>query len=52
MKIRRVLRQLLPTKYATAYRALGTEDDPKDKPEFATWWMWLGRVFDHKVKEI
>jgi hypothetical protein len=46
------LRQLIPTKFATAYRALGTVAEPKDVPEFCTWWMWLGHVFNVNRTEI
>jgi hypothetical protein len=36
------VRQLIPTKFATAY---GAHRDGKVIPEFCTWWMWLGRSF-------
>ena len=40
-KIRR-LRQLIPTKFATAY---GAHTDEGVVPTFCTWWMFLGRSF-------
>jgi hypothetical protein len=46
MNIKRI-RQLAPTKFATGYI-----HHPAHEPataEFATWWMWLGRVFKHHV---
>jgi hypothetical protein len=40
----RRMRQLIPTKFATAYRT--REDSGHEwKPVFTTWWMWLGRCF-------
>lgn len=36
------LRQLIPTKFATA---VGENKGEKIVPTFVTWWMWLGRSF-------
>lgn len=49
IKIRR-LRQIVPTKFATAYRE-GVEDGKGGTPIFATWWMVWGRCFrvNHRV---
>jgi hypothetical protein len=38
----RRIRQLVPTKFATAYVA---DPDGRNEPTFCTWWMWLGRSF-------
>lgn len=55
-RIRR-LRQLIPTKFATAYRVLSGEItyssipvqwEGNSHPVFTTWWMWLGRSFHVK----
>jgi hypothetical protein len=43
-KLRRI-RQLIPTKFATACRELGTDENPKDEPVFIQWWMWMGHSF-------
>lgn len=43
MKLKWYLRQIFPTKFATAYRESDTS-----KPFFATWWMWFGRCFKAK----
>lgn len=43
----RRIRQLIPTKFATAYRTNhgeGEEVEPYD-PEFCTWWMVWGKCF-------
>lgn len=39
-RLRRV-RQLVPTRFATAYRSGGKDG----KPVFVTWWMMWGRSF-------
>jgi hypothetical protein len=42
-RIRRI-RQLIPTKFATANRT--SSDDGKTwTPQFVTWWMWLGHCY-------
>jgi hypothetical protein len=35
------VRQLIPTKFATAYR----EGDEHGQPVFVTWWMLFGRCY-------
>jgi hypothetical protein len=45
MKIKWRLRQIIPTKFATGVRELGTEQSPKSEAVFIQWWMWLGRSF-------
>ena len=60
-KIRR-LRQLVPTKFATAYRSHAphseTRCDQEACPEhfgtatFASWWMWLDHPFRVKTHVI
>lgn len=47
MKIKWYARQIIPTKYATAYRNAKTRE-----PFFTTWWMWLGRSFKSKTTAI
>ncbi len=39
------LRQLIPTKFATAYRTNHGDGTDPHTPEFCTWWMWLGRCY-------
>jgi hypothetical protein len=50
----RCLRQLVPTKFATAHRvpqvAITHSTGPvqatsESRPIFTTWWMWLGHSF-------
>jgi hypothetical protein len=50
-RLRRI-RQLIPTKFATAYRE-GVNGRPSDgTPTFASWWMWGGRCFNVKRRAI
>lgn len=47
------LRQLVPTKFATAYRRVDGQDEQtmQTTPMFCTWWMWLGRCFRvHRIE--
>jgi len=39
------LRQVIPTKFATAYRYDVDENGENGAPLFVTWWMWAGRCF-------
>ena len=39
------VRQLIPTKFATGVRELGTEKEPRDEAVFVQWWMWFGKSF-------
>lgn len=43
-KLRWYLRQIVPTKFATAYRT-DVERDGVGTPVFVRWWMWGGRCF-------
>ncbi len=39
-------------KHYTAYRALGTEAEPKDVPTFHSWWQWGRHVWGQRVTAI
>lgn len=51
--LRKLVRQLVPTKFATGVRRGGgipsSEPDGR-RPVHVTWWMWLGRTF--RVREV
>jgi len=42
MSISHAFKQLLPLKYSSNYRV-------GEQKQFATWNMWFGKVFNHKV---